>query len=50
MPTLRAYRDWRGWCLLVDGIPFRSRNAFVFDMDHQTRESVTDYSPWEWGV
>lgn len=29
--TLSAYRDVRGWCLVVDGVPFRPRSAFATD-------------------
>jgi hypothetical protein len=33
VPTLRAYHDERGWCLLVDEIPFRARSAFAADRE-----------------
>lgn len=35
VPTLCAYRDERGWCLVVDGVPFRARSAFAADRDER---------------
>jgi hypothetical protein len=39
LPTLRAYRDARGWVLIIDGVPFRARSAFTDDHETYTWQS-----------